>query len=634
MTEAVASSADPPVPDAPAPPVPALPAPQLAVPQLAVNDDADLRHLAGVTFGLAHLREGQLTGMRALATGRDVLAVMPTGYGKSAIYQVPALLLHRRQQRPTVVVSPLISLQEDQLDGLRDAAGPAVAVAVNSSHSAAEQEHAWQAVETREAAFLFLAPEQLAKTSTVERIAALNIALLVVDEAHCVSSWGHDFRPDYLRLGEIRERLGNPTTAALTATASPPVREEILARLGMTGPLVLVHGFDRPNIRLEVHRHHEDQEKRLAVVSQVTELVTRHAAEVLLEGVPGPVPAKPGRGPGLVYAAKRKDTEKYVARLARNGLRAAAYHAGRTSSERELVHEQFLDGRLDVVVATTAFGMGIDKPDVRFVIHADIPESLDSYYQQIGRAGRDGQPAVAVLHYRSEDLGLRRYFATHTPDQASLLAVLTALREAGRPLQPQTLAEWTGFPARRITGLLNQLQDTGAVTAHHDGVRLEVAYDPAAEPACVVERAVELAAARERVDKSRIAMIRSYAETHRCRRQFLLGYFGEDLPEPCGNCDTCTEGTALLLEHNGGHAGGAAAGVSAVGVSAAGISATGAEAFPLNSRVEHALWGPGLVMGHDGDLITVLFDREGYRTLSRKAVLGHGLLTLSTPPGN
>ncbi|WP_254788521.1 ATP-dependent DNA helicase RecQ [Arthrobacter sp. ok909] len=595
-----------------------------------MNDDADLRHLADVAFGLAHLREGQLTGMRALAAGRDVLAVMPTGYGKSAIYQVPALLLHRRQQRPTVVVSPLISLQEDQLDGLRDAAGPGAAVAVNSSHSAAEQEHAWRAVETGEAAFLFLAPEQLAKTSTVERIAALNIALFVVDEAHCVSSWGHDFRPDYLRLGEVRERLGNPTTAALTATASPPVREEILARLGMTAPLVLVHGFDRPNIRLEVHRHHEDKEKRLAVVSQVTELVTGHAAEVLLEGVPGPVPAKPGRGPGLVYAAKRKDTEKYAVRLARNGLRAAAYHAGRTPSERELVHEQFLDGRLDVVVATTAFGMGIDKPDVRFVIHADIPESLDSYYQQIGRAGRDGQPAVAVLHYRSEDLGLRRYFATHTPDEASLLAVLTVLREAGRPLPPQTLAEWTGFPARRITGLLNQLQDTGAVRAHHDGVRLEVALDPAPEPACVVERAVELAAARERVDKSRIAMIRSYAETRRCRRQFLLGYFGEDLPEPCGNCDTCTEGTAVPNQHNGGAATDC---VSAAGVSA-GISATGVEAFPLNSRVEHALWGPGLVMGHDGDLLTVLFDREGYRTLSRKAVLGHGLLTLSTPPGN
>ncbi|HEX9227391.1 MAG TPA: DEAD/DEAH box helicase, partial [Arthrobacter sp.] len=174
----------------------------------AVDDDADLRRIAEVTFGLPHLREGQLAGMRALAAGRDVLAVMPTGYGKSAIYQVPALLLHLRQKRPAVVVSPLISLQEDQLDGLREAAGPGGAVAVNSSHSPAEQERAWQAVECGEAAFLFLAPVQLAKPGTVERIAALNVALFVVDEAHCVSSWGHDFRPDYLRLGEVRERLG------------------------------------------------------------------------------------------------------------------------------------------------------------------------------------------------------------------------------------------------------------------------------------------------------------------------------------------------------------------------------------------------------------------------------------------
>ncbi|KRE78782.1 recombinase RecQ [Arthrobacter sp. Soil763] len=558
------------------------------------------------------MRDGQLEGMRALAAGRDVLAVMPTGYGKSAIYQVPALLLHRRKQDgdrrgPALVVSPLISLQEDQLDGLLEAAGPGGAVAINSSHSPAEQELAWQAAESGTAAFLFLAPEQLAKDSTVERLAALAPALLVVDEAHCVTSWGHDFRPDYLRLGEVRARLGNPTTAALTATAAPPVREEIQARLGLVDPLVLVRGFDRPNITLDVVRHHEDKEKRRAVIRQATELIGQlHPCSQ--DG------AEADRSCGLIYAAKRKDTEKYAQKLARNGLRAAAYHAGMAAADRADVHERFLDGELDVVVATTAFGMGIDKPDVRFVLHADIPESLDSYYQQFGRAGRDGAPALAVLHYRSEDLGLRRFFTTHTPDEASLRAVLTALRAAGGPLPREELADRTGFPARRLTGLLNELQDTGAVTADRDGAGL----DAAADPEQVLAQAVELAATRGRVERSRVEMMRGYAETHRCRRQFLLGYFGEDHPGACGNCDNCASGAAATART----AGGTAAAADEPG----GQDVSG---FPVNAAVVHAEWGPGLVMQHDGDVLTVLFESAGYKTLSRRAVQERGLLTLA-----
>ncbi|SLK15742.1 RecQ family ATP-dependent DNA helicase [Arthrobacter sp. P2b] len=554
-------------------------------------DDRALAALAASSFSLPDLRDGQLAGISALAGGRDVLAVMPTGYGKSAIYQVAAQHLHNETGRPAVVVSPLIALQEDQQDGLAGDLGDQAAVTINSSHSDSEVEAAWQAVESGEATFVFLAPEQLAKQETVDRVAALDITLFVVDEAHCVSSWGHDFRPDYLSLGNVRERLGNPPVAALTATASPPVRDEIVERLGMEDPLVLVRGFDRPNISLDVVRHQEDRGKRKAVLAQVAGLA--------------------GDGHGLLYAATRRDTEKYAEKLAAEGLRTEAYHAGRSAGDRERIHEQFLDDALDVVVATTAFGMGIDKPNVRFVVHADIPESLDAYYQEIGRAGRDGQPAAAVLHYRAEDLGLRKFFSTSSPDPERLLAVLKVLKAAGAPTPKSSLAELAGFPVRRVTGLVNQLEEAGAVITGKRGIRLA---SKAKLPA-LVERAVELAEARQRVEQSRLTMMRAYAETDGCRRQFLLGYFGEDLPEPCGNCDGCADAAARDVQPGyKAHDGGGAA------------SAAADEPFPLQSAVVHKEWGPGLVMRHEDDVITVLFEQEGYKTLSRTAVVEHELL--------
>jgi len=218
----------------------------------------------------------------------------------------------------------------------------------------------------------------------------------VVDEAHCISEWGHDFRPDYLRIGEIVEALGSPTVLALTATAAPPVRDEIVERLRMDDPEQIVRGFDRPNIRLKVDRHHDDAAKRRALLAR----------------------AKALGGPGIIYVATRRLADELAAELAEDGVSALAYHAGLSGSLREQAQEGFMGDDLDVVVATTAFGMGVDKPNVRFVLHHDPSESVDSYYQEIGRAGRDDEPAEAVLFYRTEDLGLRRFFAAGARDEA------------------------------------------------------------------------------------------------------------------------------------------------------------------------------------------------------------------------
>jgi ATP-dependent DNA helicase RecQ len=527
------------------------------------------------TFGWSRLRPGQRQAIRSVLDGHDTLVVMPTGAGKSAIYQVAALLLGG----PTVVVSPLIALQRDQVAALTAAGAPA-AVTVNSAQRGSDSQHAWEALAAGTAEFLFLTPEQLAKDEVIEQLGEHRPSLMVVDEAHCVSSWGHDFRPEYLRLQDAIERLGHPRVVALTATAAPPVRREITGRLGMRRARQVIAGFDRPNLDLAVRRFDRDEDKRAAVVERVNG----------------------ERLPGLVYVATRRDAERYAEALAERGLTAAAYHAGLRAAERGRTHQRFTGDELDVVVATSAFGMGIDKPNVRFVLHAAIPDSLDSYYQEIGRAGRDGEPANAVLLYRPEDLGLQRFHAGGAPDDQVLGQVARSLRRQRGPVGADRLRERLGLSATRLTAMVNLLEQAGAVRVVEEG-RLEYPPDGPA-PARAVERAMEIAEQHRRMELSRVEMMRAYAETTGCRRQFLLGYFGEGLDRPCGHCDTCRAGTATRQPRSRGKA-----------------------AFPGGSRVEHRELGPGTVMRLESDRLTVLFDQAGYKTLSLETVQQRNLLT-------
>jgi ATP-dependent DNA helicase RecQ len=520
-------------------------------------------------FGWPRLRPAQRKAIGHVLKGRDTLVVQPTGFGKSAIYQVAALLL----PGPTVVVSPLIALQRDQLVGLLRSNAPA-AVAINSTRRAGELADAWQALSAGDAEFAFLTPEQLARRDVTDRLKALRPSLFVVDEAHCVSSWGHDFRPSYLRLGDAIERLGHPPVLALTATAAPPVRADILEHLGMRDARTVIGGFDRPNLHVAVRRHVADAAKREAVLAEVSGW----------------------EGTGLLYVATRRDAERYAKELAARGRTAAAYHAGQRAADRQRVHDAYLAGTLDVVVATSAFGMGIDKPDVRHLTHAGVPDSVDTYYQQVGRAGRDGGPAAITLHYRSEDLGLAQFFTARQADPEELRTVAAAIRH-GTDTE-SALAGKLDMSTTRLASLLNLLTEVEAVRHHDDGTLEYVG----AAPAAAAKEAAAVAERRRGVERSRVEMMRQYAETTDCRRRFLLGYFGEDLPGPCGNCDNCESGSATTAPRP-------------------------AAAFPVHKRVRHPQWGTGSVVASRPDQLTVLFDDAGYKTLSVAAVTGKNLLT-------
>ena len=397
------------------------------------RDLAAAQALLKDVFGFDEFRPGQGEIVEAVAQGRDVLAIMPTGGGKSLCFQLPALM----RGGITVVISPLIALMRDQVRALREAG--VAAGALTSGNTDEENDSVWRMIQDGTLRLLYLAPERLASGASQRMLYEAGVGLIAVDEAHCVSQWGHDFRPDYLRIGALRQALDVPL-AAFTATADPETREEIKKRLfGDAEPVCFLRGFDRPNLHLAF----------LPKDSPRTQIL-RYAD------------ARRGRA-GIVYCGTRAKTQSLATALEGDGHSVAFYHGGMDPAERRAVEERFANEDGLIVCATVAFGMGVDKPDIRWVAHADLPKSIEAYYQEIGRAGRDGAPAETLTLYGAEDIRLRR----------------AQIDEGGAP------------PERRSA----------------DHVRLNA--------------------------------LLGLAEAQTCRRRLLLGYFGEDAPQACNNCDLC-----------------------------------------------------------------------------------------------
>jgi len=456
-------------------------------------------------FGFSQFRTGQREVVTAALSGRDVLAVMPTGAGKSLCYQLPALA----EPGLSVVVSPLIALMNDQVAGLRRRG--VGAAALTSQLSLAEQRALLSGL--RELRLLYLSPERLGDDIVQRALLAVGVARLVVDEAHCISSWGHDFRPDYRLLGAVRLNLGDPPVTALTATATERVRDDIADLLRLRDPVQVLTGFDRPNLRYRV----------LPVPNETAKL------EALCTLLQTP-------GAAVIYAGTRERTESVAAQLGSWGRAGAAYHAGLGSDHRNAVQDAFLASSTGVVVATNAFGMGVDKPDVRGVVHIDLPASVAAYYQEAGRAGRDGEAATCTLLYTAEDAARqRRLLLASTPTPLDLKRTFVRVKNAHpEPVRAEDLNLGRG----KLIGTLQLLEAHTIVTLARHNRRVTLSLNPDRHTSVPEFKDVWTEAYGERRAELLEATIR-YAETPVCRREQLLGYLGDGAHTGACGCDRC-----------------------------------------------------------------------------------------------
>jgi len=564
---------------------------------------AQLKDLLKIHWSYSEFRFGQEEAIKNILQKKDTVVVMPTGGGKSLIYQLPSLIL----DGVTVVVSPLIALMKDQVDQLEHMGVPATFI--NSSLSLPEVQSRLSAIQDGLLKLVYIAPERFNSREFIEMLKGITVSLFAIDEAHCISEWGHDFRPSYLRLREVIQTIGKPTVLAVTATATPEVKEDIIKQLALTDPAVIVTGFDRPNLKLGVIRATDAQKfiEALNIAQQVN-------------------------GAGIIYAGTRNKVESLLEYLTANGVSAVGYHAGMDPESRKAVQDDFMRNAARVIVATNAFGLGIDKPDIRFVIHLDMPGTIEAYYQEAGRAGRDGQSSYCILFYSPADRYLREFFikgdnppanvisdiyaalvsygedtvlATYaelkesTREEVPDMAVGTALKileregyvsrnrektgqaflqllhdvehvknqlgakarvqhqtfvglckhfgeslREGVSFLPDDVAAIAGVKRDAITRLVKKLQDENLATYRPPFRGTEISILKRVRPE---ELAIDFSALKEKYKREvgKLDLMESYVYETACRRRYILDYFQDPSARVCGNCDNCASQTSL-----------------------------------------------------------------------------------------
>lgn len=499
-----------------------------------MTTEVDTQALLDQHFGFRKFLDAQEEVVQTILAGEDVLVVMPTGGGKSLCYQLPALIL----EGVTVVVSPLIALMKDQVDALQRRG--IAATLINSTLTPTEQSERIRRLSRGDYKLVYIAPERFRQHSFLQALGEATISLFAVDEAHCISQWGHDFRPDYFRLGEVLERLGRPQCAAFTATATPEVRQDILVQLGLREPKEFVAGFSRPNLRLNIVHVDKEAKKYDRIRSIIAEQKT-----------------------GIVYCATRKRVEAVNQTLQSWGVRTIAYHGGMSDTERENAQNLFITRKADVAVATNAFGMGIDRSDIRFVSHFETPGSIEAYYQEAGRAGRDGEPSICELYFNFADTKIQEFFLDGSnPSRELILDVYDALKSS---------ADETGEVRMPIRELAARLQEHNGGTAANNEMSVSAALsvlqradyidrfdiagervrgtrllkpDLARHEVCLDWEALS---EKERRDRSKLKAMINLVYARECRQSTILHYFGEKDPARCGNCDFCLTRTRTSL---------------------------------------------------------------------------------------